>query len=1187
MSGAEKGNHNYEKSLHIVEEKQNNIDNFIKFQMHQVNNADLNVNALQQAVTTVSIDDLFEILEKNFESYRNISNLKNLLPFIHFSLRRYVHKDHSNFDIGLCLYAFYKTHKETEQDLMIVVQIIHQFLYSLNVYDSNETNVAAKVFVDLAKQLPTTVDRKLVANIIACLHLYRKMHKDNSGLIQIILTDLLECLKTISVHRKTHVDILMQLFDDFCAINSDLYCEPVVIATIQTLLKSSQREERKSAYYLLKKMILFFIKSQKEKGILLSSDYWQNIERHWLIYATILENLEENQSHLILPSLDNLKDVINGKLLQSSWMDILFVRILSHTNSLVIRWSIEYFLTTFTCSELNSHVLRQFLEVCNSNMLYNCEGYFLKREKFSKFLQGDLTNVYELIGEINWKAVPLHNLLTVLKSYNNESVRGVTYDQVIKIAARIRALQDYHIRQSALAIANEIFDGIIEKMNMREYVNYVEALCNPTDKCNVFEKLYSKVGTVRSNETARLFDGRFYEILLTNSPYYMDKEFITFLKKLPIAMHGWLKYLPFHLYLGNDGTLKEFTDLYNIKIEDYIELKLPCYTADRNEYDRHLLAAISFYVRNLKSLDNVSEDTFRIIFNHKLTWNIIERLSNLLMETQRNLSTWVITNLVDQILPLEGEFAIPLGIGLLRYLERKGCLKEYLTCLIEKRPSLIFYSQTCVLGNPIFESWNYGCDDIKKGDSRIEESYRATFLGRPNNTMRNLWLYQINTFGGEDYILHLVNQHKLISKKKPRYFANSYEHRLKIRIALGLANANKDISFISDDLMDSLWSILLDENNQLNISYFYEYIVGTLGPSKDEFLKKLKAAHSLTSSQQVSILSALFTFCMRNADQLNHEDKNTVITDLMALTMGANFHTRLFAQLVLFNLLATKEFHEIPYRSQLMKSIEVATQGKLEEHCNDLRLYLYTFDDAFDAWNLIMYVTNAPYDEIVRNFNDSLEIEERISKCKIAFSKKVDRNVENNSENNIVCNQVQRKMNPSKEVLESSNLMVYPAKQTDCQMFVIASLIDKLPNLGGIARTCEVLGIENLVMDTKKDVEKNDFKNLSMTAEKSLNIMEVKANDLRDFIIEKQREGYAVVGAEQTCNSENFVNFKFPEKCILLLGHEKDGIPPTLLGLLDHAVEIPQFGQVRSLNVHVTGALFMWEYCKQHLVKSL
>lgn len=58
----------------------------------------------------------------------------------------------------------------------------------------------------------------------------------------------------------------------------------------------------------------------------------------------------------------------------------------------------------------------------------------------------------------------------------------------------------------------------------------------------------------------------------------------------------------------------------------------------------------------------------------------------------------------------------------------------------------------------------------------------------------------------------------------------------------------------------------------------------------------------------------------------------------------------------------------------------------------------------------------------------------------------------------------------------------------------------------------------------------------SMTAEKTLNIVEVKTKDLREFIMHKQKEGFSVVGAEQTCNSENFVNFKFPEKCILLLG---------------------------------------------------
>lgn len=34
--------------------------------------------------------------------------------------------------------------------------------------------------------------------------------------------------------------------------------------------------------------------------------------------------------------------------------------------------------------------------------------------------------------------------------------------------------------------------------------------------------------------------------------------------------------------------------------------------------------------------------------------------------------------------------------------------------------------------------------------------------------------------------------------------------------------------------------------------------------------------------------------------------------------------------------------------------------------------------------------------------------------------------------------------------------------------------------------------------------------------------------------------------------------------------------------MLDMAIEIPQFGVVRSLNVTTTASIFMWEYCKQH-----
>lgn len=51
--------------------------------------------------------------------------------------------------------------------------------------------------------------------------------------------------------------------------------------------------------------------------------------------------------------------------------------------------------------------------------------------------------------------------------------------------------------------------------------------------------------------------------------------------------------------------------------------------------------------------------------------------------------------------------------------------------------------------------------------------------------------------------------------------------------------------------------------------------------------------------------------------------------------------------------------------------------------------------------------------------------------------------------------------------------------------------------------------------------------------------------------------------------------------------NEKEGIPANLIHLLDQCVEIPQQGVVRSLNVHVSGALLVWEYRRQRLLGNL
>jgi tRNA G18 (ribose-2'-O)-methylase SpoU len=52
------------------------------------------------------------------------------------------------------------------------------------------------------------------------------------------------------------------------------------------------------------------------------------------------------------------------------------------------------------------------------------------------------------------------------------------------------------------------------------------------------------------------------------------------------------------------------------------------------------------------------------------------------------------------------------------------------------------------------------------------------------------------------------------------------------------------------------------------------------------------------------------------------------------------------------------------------------------------------------------------------------------------------------------------------------------------------------------------------------------------------------------------------------------------------LGAEKDGIPVTLLQELDIVVEIPQLGLTRSMNVHVSASLLLWEYTRQRMERA-
>ncbi len=76
-------------------------------------------------------------------------------------------------------------------------------------------------------------------------------------------------------------------------------------------------------------------------------------------------------------------------------------------------------------------------------------------------------------------------------------------------------------------------------------------------------------------------------------------------------------------------------------------------------------------------------------------------------------------------------------------------------------------------------------------------------------------------------------------------------------------------------------------------------------------------------------------------------------------------------------------------------------------------------------------------------------------------------------------------------------------------------------------------------------------------------------------------EGLCLVGLEQATHSTPLESYRFPRRTALVIGHERMGIEPALLELLDDVLEIPIFGRPLSHNAATAAAIAMYEYCRQ------
>ncbi|XP_032167718.1 probable methyltransferase TARBP1 isoform X5 [Mustela erminea] len=477
----------------------------------------------------------------------------------------------------------------------------------------------------------------------------------------------------------------------------------------------------------------------------------------------------------------------------------------------------------------------------------------------------------------------------------------------------------------------------------------------------------------------------------------------------------------------------------------------------------------------------------------------------------------------------------------------------------------------------------------------------------------------------EDLAIKLLDKDESVSKSRTRYYVNSQQHRLKNRVwqTLLVLFPSFDQNFLNR-IIDKIFQAGFI-NNQASIKYFIEWIIILILHKFPQFLLKFWDCFSYCEENlKTSICTFLSVLSHLDIITQNIPEKKPVLKQALVTVLqwcfSHNFSIRLYALAALKKVWSMCKALRVEELEALTSVIESSLNQvenmpgtgnakknwqRIQEHfffasfhpvrdyCLETIFYNLPrlsglVEDEWIAIGKFTRFTDIPSDAGFQWYLSPTHL------CELKPGDWAQQDVGSHSgeaDSQSEWTDVQKKIIPWKNNAPDLDLeLVFQDRvaklgKSISRLIVVASLIDKPTNLGGLCRTCEVFGASALVLGSLQCVGDKQFQGLSVSAEQWLPLVEVKPPQLIDFLQQKKTEGYTVIGVEQTAKSVDLTQYSFPERSLLLLGNEREGIPANLIQQLDVCVEIPQQGIIRSLNVHVSGALLIWEYTRQQLLR--
>lgn len=918
--------------------------------------------------------------------------------------------------------------------------------------------------------------------------------------------------------------------------------------------ESTDESVRKNALFSLKNYIDFLQNSSGAKEE-------ENLSFRYLI--TILSSVEQNQSHLICPAIKMLP---RTEEVPVKWQKLLLRSCLRTQNKLILQSVLDYLILREDFNLLIGDLLPNAFLALNQNTIHR-EGSEIC-EKFSrKAFRWNWRASFKEFAEVSWLAFPLYSILTYITKedeYLGDFVDGAGL-MFRKIVGNIYSLQMDHLTKRGIILLLLKFVKKVEKsLKDEDRTIILRRIIEGSPKDQKFLKTCrdslncKSLSSETSRDLLKEFNGNILEILdyandlderdFMKLSELIDKENCEIIEEKSAELLNKFQGCSFKekfvtLLILKSGVKHPSSDIWKDFINcNFVRNEIPtCSRELKLLYEKVLFELVLQVIHQFWNFPDgaqpvdfdlileiigrrleCGEDFCNTMFLFKFLYfynisqkqrTIVERLLDLSykeMMAYRGKSQFSLY--CSSFIECFPATDIPISITLEKLLQDISLNSPEITnAIAEKLPFLNLE----LLANLLVS----------------REGVDASFIMK-NSPLRDLQFeivdFVVNSKKYKSVLGELLKKYDALSKTKAMYYPNSHHHLTKLRIVQGIAAIVHHTNIWRSEYLE----FLLNEANQPSIIYILELIVAQTIPDETIFrlTEMLKSVNNLKMHSAQSIFCILYLLCRKK----NSPDFcRTCFDAIYPWTMGQNFSCRLYAQIAILKihklLTDTQSQPQEKYitKSLLFSFYELSgnPEKNMERFENDFRFnclnesYLlsptYIFRD-------IPRITGVAETEIVSYCNG----EEDLKTIVHPWQQKQAPGVTSVQE---TYDNIQTKIVPPEE-------FGHDDERKSSGLIVCASLVDNYPNLGGLARTCEIFGVQKFILNSLRDAENSQFLALSMSAEKWLMLEEVKKWQLIDFCAEMKRQGYTIVGAEQTPRSIRLPEVRFPEKSLLVLG---------------------------------------------------